>query len=167
MRLPTLAILCASASFIALPAFAQNPEHANSAMEHNNGSSAWSQNQGAQEGTNPRQVLKQDLKKAGFTHIRIEPEAFVVHAKNSQGEPVLMRITPDTMEAVTAMNENGQGNNGEQANSNRQGNTSEQANQNGSNSWNHANQKPNHMNHASNTNQGTNELSTQPGTRAQ
>lgn len=147
MRLPTLAILCASASFIALPAFAQNTEHANATMEHNNGSSTWSHNQAAQEGTSPRQVLKQDLEKAGFTHIRIEPEAYVVHAINSQGEHVLMRITPDSVEAVTAMTENGQGNS------------------NSSNGSNHMNHGSN-MNHTNNANQGTSGESS-PGTRAQ
>lgn len=108
MRLQTLAILCASASFIAVPAFAQQSGQNNDQNQGQNGNTTtWSHEHGTQSSTNPRQMLKSELEKAGFTHIRVEPEAFVVHALNSQGDPVLMRITPDSMEAVTAMKETG------------------------------------------------------------
>lgn len=98
MRLYSLAFLCASASLIALPALAQTTAQINGATRQNHGDAT-------EAGTNPRQQLMQDLKKAGFTNIRIMPEAFIVHATNSQGEPVLMRIGPDSMEAVTTMND--------------------------------------------------------------
>ncbi|HEX2939571.1 MAG TPA: hypothetical protein VHO91_00890, partial [Rhodopila sp.] len=98
--------LGASVAFMAAPAFAQSSGHNGS----NNGSSMSSQSQGeGQSHVSIRQDLVQNLKKAGFTHIRVEPEVFVVHARNSQGEPVLMRISPDSMEAVTAVQPNGQG----------------------------------------------------------
>jgi len=101
MRLHSLAILCASASLIAVPAFAQGSNQTNEpAATANHG-------ENPHAGTYPRQALMKDLQKAGFSKIRIEPEAFIVHAVNSQGEPVLMRITPDSMEAVTAMKASG------------------------------------------------------------
>jgi hypothetical protein len=107
MRVHGLAILCASASLFALPALAQN-------LEQQNGSATDqtpNHSQPANSEMSPRKHLIHDLKQAGFTNIRVEPEAFVVHAVNSQGEPVLMRITPESIESVTAMREgqNGQG----------------------------------------------------------
>jgi hypothetical protein len=131
VRTNHLVILAACGSLFALPAFAQNHHHnGNSAMQgqnpsessamqsqdhngnqamqwqdHNGSSAMQGQNQAMQSGKNPRQMLTQELKQAGFTRIRIEPETFVVHAINRQGEPVLMQISPDSVEAVTAMKE--------------------------------------------------------------
>lgn len=70
-----------------------------------------------------RQHLVQSLQKAGFTHVRVEPEAFIVHALNEQGQPVLMQITPDSMEAVTAIpNQSGNsGSSGQQSGSSGMG----------------------------------------------
>lgn len=100
MRLHTFAALCAAASVVAIPAFAQTTAPATEPAMQNHA-------HGAQTGVNPRQQLMHDLQKAGFTNIRIQPEAFVVHATNSQGEPVLMQITPDSVEAVTAIKQGG------------------------------------------------------------
>jgi hypothetical protein len=41
------------------------------------------------------QRLQNDLAKAGFTDIIIMPAAFLVRAKDSQGNPVMMVINPD------------------------------------------------------------------------
>lgn len=129
MRTHHLVILAACGSLFALPAFAQNQHHNgnsatqgqspsgssamqsqndNSSMQgqdHNGTSAMQGQNQAMQSGKSPRQMLTQELKQAGFSHIRIEPETFVVHAINHQGEPVLMQISPDSVEAVTALKE--------------------------------------------------------------
>jgi hypothetical protein len=105
MRLHNFAILCASGAFIAMPAFAQN-------AAQTNGSAASSQSHGAQPGMAPQQALTKDLQKAGFTNIQVEPEAFMVHATNSEGQHVLMRITPDSVESVTAMKTGGNGSSG-------------------------------------------------------
>lgn len=47
------------------------------------------------------QRLHDDLAKAGFTDIRIMPSSFLVRAKDSQGNPVMMVINPDSMAEVT------------------------------------------------------------------
>jgi hypothetical protein len=66
------------------------------------------------------QRLKNDLGKAGFTDIKIMPQSFLVQAKDSQGNPVVMMINPNSLTAITeetqstnsASNANrGQGNN--------------------------------------------------------
>ena len=95
MRFYSLAVLAASATLMVSPAFAQNGNQSS-----NPSSSSQSQNS-QQNGQNVQQQLIQSLEKAGFTHVRVEPEVFIVHARNEQGQPVLMRISPDTMEEVT------------------------------------------------------------------
>jgi hypothetical protein len=103
-------------ALFALPAFAQGNTQGNNANP-NGGSPSHSagmqpsqmqSTQGA--GGSEQQRLVQDLEKAGFTHVRVDPQVYIVHARNSQGEPVVMRIGPDSVEAVTAMtNTNGNG----------------------------------------------------------
>ena len=46
-------------------------------------------------------TLKKDLDNAGFTDIKIMPESFLVHAKDSQGNPVIMMINPNSITALT------------------------------------------------------------------
>jgi hypothetical protein len=105
MRFYSLAALVASATLMASPVFAQNGNQSS-----NPSSSSQSQNS-QQNGQNIQQQLVQSLEKAGFTHVRVEPEVFIVHARNEQGQPVLMRISPDTMEEITAIPTNNQGSN--------------------------------------------------------
>jgi hypothetical protein len=47
------------------------------------------------------QKLRDDLTKAGFTNITIMPSSFLVRAKDSQGNPVMMVINPDSLTEVT------------------------------------------------------------------
>jgi len=47
------------------------------------------------------QKLRNDLTNAGFTDIHIMPESFMVRAKDSQGNPVMMLINPDSVTAIT------------------------------------------------------------------
>ena len=47
------------------------------------------------------QRLRNDLTKAGFTDIKIMPSSFLVRAKDSQGNPVMMVINPDSVTEVT------------------------------------------------------------------
>jgi peptidase YpeB-like protein len=104
----SLAAVVASMTLMATPVFAQNANQSNNPTTPN-------QSQEAQHnGQSVRQQLIQSLEKAGYTHVRVEPEAFVVHARNEQGQPVLMRISPDTMEEITAVPMNNQGS-GQQA----------------------------------------------------
>jgi hypothetical protein len=47
------------------------------------------------------QKLRADLTKAGYTDIAITPSSFFVQAKNSEGVPVTMMISPDSVTALT------------------------------------------------------------------
>jgi hypothetical protein len=47
------------------------------------------------------QKLRADLSKAGYTDITITPSSFFVQAKNSEGNPVTMMISPDSVTALT------------------------------------------------------------------
>ena len=48
------------------------------------------------------QKLRDDLTKAGFKDITIMPSSFLVRAKDSQGNPMMMVINPDSVTEVTA-----------------------------------------------------------------
>ena len=60
------------------------------------------------------QKLRSDLSKAGYTDISVAPSSFVVHAKNSGGNPVMMVISPNSVTAITE--ENGASNSASSAN---------------------------------------------------
>jgi hypothetical protein len=45
--------------------------------------------------------LRNDLTKAGFTDITIMSSSFIVRAKDSQGNPVMMVINPDAQTELT------------------------------------------------------------------
>lgn len=47
------------------------------------------------------QKLRADLGKAGYTNITIMPSSFIVRATNSDGNPVMMVISPDSVTALT------------------------------------------------------------------
>src|SRR3954451_2939079 len=47
--------------------------------------------------------VQNNLKQAGFTDIQIMPSSFLVRAKDSAGNPVIMVINPDSVTAVTEM----------------------------------------------------------------
>ncbi len=55
----------------------------------------------AQAPAHMSQKLHDDLTKAGFTDITIMPSSFLVRAKDSQGNPVMMVINPDSLTEVT------------------------------------------------------------------
>lgn len=59
----------------------------------------------AQAPTHISQRLRDDLSKAGFTNITIMPSSFLVRAKDSQGNPVMMVINPDSLTEVTQQSE--------------------------------------------------------------
>ncbi|HEY1782212.1 MAG TPA: hypothetical protein VGG79_17590 [Roseiarcus sp.] len=48
------------------------------------------------------QKLRNDLSKAGFTDITIMPSSFLVRAKDSEGNKMMMVINPDSITEVTA-----------------------------------------------------------------
>ncbi len=50
------------------------------------------------------QKLRADLSKAGYSDISVAPSSFIVHAKDSQGNPVMMVISPNSVTAITEQN---------------------------------------------------------------
>ena len=106
MRNLIIAATAAAAVGFVLPAAAQN-------------SGTWNGGQYSQQGMHQGQMLQQkiqqDLSQAGFTDIHVVPRSFVVTAKDHDGNPVEMMITPNSLTALTAMprhNEYGQNGNG-------------------------------------------------------
>lgn len=59
-------------------------------------------------GTGMRQQLSDNLTKAGYTDVKVVPEAFIVEAKNKAGEQVTMFLSPDSMTVFTAQNPKGE-----------------------------------------------------------
>jgi sporulation protein YlmC with PRC-barrel domain len=73
-------------------------------------SAAWaasdnSANSPNQNAPQARQELTQMLQKSGFTDIRVAPTSFMVRAKDRDGNPVVMSISPDSFAEMTAMND--------------------------------------------------------------
>ncbi len=64
----------------------------------------------SQQSSNPNQnpaaaqQIQQDLKKVGFTDVKVVAESFVVQAKTKDGNPVVMTIGPHGMSVFEAMN---------------------------------------------------------------
>lgn len=48
--------------------------------------------------------IRNNLEQAGFTDIHVVPQSFLVQAKDKQGNPAMMVVTPDSFTMVTAMN---------------------------------------------------------------
>ena len=53
------------------------------------------------------QKMRDDLSKAGFTDIHIMPSSFLVRARDSSGNPVMMVINPDSITAITGESASG------------------------------------------------------------
>jgi hypothetical protein len=108
MRIPGSVVLAASLALCAAPSFAATTTGSANMAGSGNSAANHASTTSDQNNDPVEQQLAQSLQRAGFTHVRVEPRVFVVHAMNAQGEPVLMRIAPDTMEAVTGVPNGGQ-----------------------------------------------------------
>ena len=89
------AILLASAAVIALTpiASAQDANHAQPSTTANQTSSK----------QHPGADLRNMLQKSGYTEIRVAPTSFMVRAKDSDGNPVVMSISPDSFAEFTGV----------------------------------------------------------------
>src|ERR1700760_1538322 len=87
------AILLATTAALALTsaAWAASDNSANNANQNNTGRA--------------RQELTQMLQKSGYTDIRVAPTSFMVRAKDKNGDPVVMSISPDSFSELTAVND--------------------------------------------------------------
>jgi hypothetical protein len=71
------------------------------AMDSANSTSAQNSAPNPQGPAHIGQKLRDDLAKAGFTNITIMPSSFLVLAKDSQGNRVMMIVNPDSLTEVT------------------------------------------------------------------
>jgi hypothetical protein len=85
-----LVILTALPLVLTTPVLAQNAQPNQQQAPTNPGSLQMVQEQ-----------VRSNLKQAGFTDIRILPTSFLVRAKDSAGNPVMLVINPDSVAAVT------------------------------------------------------------------
>ncbi len=67
-------------------------------------------NNANQNTTKVRQELTQMLQKSGYTDIRVAPTSFMVRAKDQDGNPVVMSISPDHFAEMTAVRDSSTGN---------------------------------------------------------
>lgn len=93
-------ILLASAAVLALsPAIAETANHAPADTSNTTSSASRDNNQ------HLRGDLRNMLEKSGYTDIRMAPTSFMIHAKDTNGNPVTMSISPDSFTEVTAVND--------------------------------------------------------------
>ena len=52
--------------------------------------------------------IRKNLQQAGFKNIKLMPSSFIVRAEDQNNNPVMMVINPDSVTAVSAVNENTQ-----------------------------------------------------------
>jgi hypothetical protein len=93
-------ILLASAAVIALSQIA-------SAQDTNNSRPSDTANQAATANTSNQHLgadLRNMLQKSGYTDIRVAPTSFMVRAKDSDGNTVVMSISPDSFTEFTGVN---------------------------------------------------------------
>lgn len=64
-------------------------------------SSIYNGNKNGQAAMHIGQHIRGDLSKAGYTDITIMPTSFMVRAKDKDGNPVMMVISPDSVTAIT------------------------------------------------------------------
>lgn len=100
----SLFLTAAALALAASPALAATSTATAAGPEMNqSGTSSESAQTSGQHNAALQQKIHQELSQAGFTDIQVAPESFLVHAKDSSGNPVVMAITPNSVTAVTAM----------------------------------------------------------------
>lgn len=108
-------ILLASAAVLAL-APAAMAQGANSASSPATTQNQTSRNQtSSSSSVEPQQLranLRNALEKAGYKDIKVAPTSFMVHAKDSDGNPVVMAISPDSFAEAADLSHGGAGNPG-------------------------------------------------------
>jgi sporulation protein YlmC with PRC-barrel domain len=91
--------LLATTAAVAL-AFSQAPVMAQTAHDQTPSiKGPASQTTQAKEGM--RAQIRDMLQKAGFTDIKVVPESFLIHAKDKDGNPVVMNVSPESFTEMT------------------------------------------------------------------
>ena len=76
-------------------------------QQRNAGQGRQHHNPNAGNAANVRQRIFLNLSQVGFTCIQIMPRAFLVHAKDGDGNPVTMMIAPNSVTAFPTVPGNG------------------------------------------------------------
>jgi len=104
-RLLACAILSTALSQAAF-AGPSNSSSADNAKANANTSAQMSSNQSAQASQTLPQEIRSKLQKDGYTDVKVVPSSFMVQAKDSDGDSVLMMIGPHSTTIISAMNAN-------------------------------------------------------------
>jgi TRAP-type C4-dicarboxylate transport system substrate-binding protein len=96
----TALVIAAATLMVAPAAFAQSE----------NPSSTSSSDSGAQQSTmqdpaSIRTQIQKNLQTAGFTKIQVMPSSFLVRATDKDGNPVMMVVNPDSITAITEVDQ--------------------------------------------------------------
>ena len=95
------ALLIAAATLMVAPAaFAQSANPIN-----NRPSASGAQQSSMQNQASIRTQIQKNLQSAGFTNIQVLPSSFLVRAKDQDGNPVMMVVNPDSVTAVTEVDQ--------------------------------------------------------------
>jgi hypothetical protein len=102
-----LACALALACGLATPAFAQtNAANGQNAMRNDQNatntdqSEVYNGNSNGEAAMHIGRALRAELTKSGFRNINIVPTSFMVRATDSQGNPVMMVVSPDSVTAI-------------------------------------------------------------------
>jgi sporulation protein YlmC with PRC-barrel domain len=76
-----------------------------------------STNQIAPGKSSMRAQVRDMLQKAGFTDIRVMAGSLVIHAKDKDGNPVVMNVSPDSFTEMTEVGDNAEDSTGQMGNS--------------------------------------------------
>jgi len=80
-----------------------NPTNNNETANNNNSNNTTPRRM-ARSGAPRGNVIRAQLRRAGFSNIRVRPTAFVASATDRHGRPVLMAFRPHSFQAITLMN---------------------------------------------------------------
>ena len=106
-RLFSSALLVVGVSQGALAQMGTQQDHPSMSPQQTHPSMGSQQNQPSTSAENTQapqnlpQSLRQRLTSAGFSDVRIVPSSFLITARDSNGRPVMMRITPNSMFFLT------------------------------------------------------------------
>ena len=88
-------------SAIVLMSIGMTSAYAADTASSGNNQSASSSTQDQSGVMNVKQEILNTLSRQGYTDVSVMPSSFMVHAKNSKGQPVAMVIGPDSVTTVT------------------------------------------------------------------
>ncbi len=105
LLLPTVSI----ALVLATPAIAQTAAPSQQDTQTNQNTQNW-QSQHHESNVLTLHKLKQDLEQAGFTDVKVLANSFVIQAKDKEGNPTIMSLSPSGVFAISEIGKQKEGN---------------------------------------------------------